>query len=126
LVLDVKGGVLQPGAPVIVWERKHGDNANQLWRFTPDGFIENVASGLVLDIEGGGRAGAKLIVYQKKHGNAENQRWRYDQSSETFVSIHYGLVLDVEGASRTPGAQIVAYNAKPHHDNSNQRFYFSN
>jgi len=49
-----------------MWEKKHHDNANQLWRFTHDGYIESVASGLVLDIEGGGRAGAKIIVYTKK------------------------------------------------------------
>jgi len=125
-VLDVEGGSFRPGARVIMWERKHHDNANQLWRFTPDGYIESVASGLVLDIEGGPRAGNKLIVYTKKpHRDAANQRWRYDPSCETFTSYVGSLVLDVEGGNKAPGTGVVAWHAKRHHENHNQRFYLS-
>jgi len=123
-VLDVEGGSHRPGANVIMWERKHHDKSNQLWRFTPDGYIESVGSGLVLDIEGGGTPGAKLIVWSKKPPqDAANQRWRYDPSTETFTSFAGGLVLDVEGASKSPGARVVAWHAKGPHDNHNQRFY---
>jgi len=124
--LDVEGGRRDPGTKVIMWGKKHRDNGNQLWRFTHDGYIESVASGLVLDIEGGGTPGAKLIVYTKKpHNNASNQRWRYDPSSETFTSFAGGLVLDVEGASTSAGAHLVAWHAKAHHENHNQRFYLA-
>jgi len=111
---------------VIVWEKKHRDNANQRWRFTSDGYIESVATGLVLDIEGGANRGAKIIVFHKKpHHEAANQRWRYDPSSETFTSFAGGLVLDVEGGSKSAGAHLIAWSPNPHHANQNQRFHLT-
>jgi len=106
-----------------MWRKKHHDNANQLWRFTADGYIESVSSGLVLDIEGGGRAGAKLCIYHRKpHHDANNQRWRYDSNSEVFISFAGGLVLDVEGGNKAEGTHLCAWHAKGHHENHNQRF----
>ncbi|RUP51398.1 ricin B lectin domain-containing protein [Jimgerdemannia flammicorona] len=31
LVLDIRGGSEEDGAEIIVWDRKHNDNANQKW-----------------------------------------------------------------------------------------------
>jgi len=122
LVLDVEGGSSQKGAKLILWQRKQVDYANQLFTFTPEGFIENVKSGLVVDIEGEGGAGSKICVWEKKPAHqAANQRWQYDYGDQTFHSLHKGLVLDVEGGSRSPGTKIIAWNFKPR-DNSNQRF----
>lgn len=66
-MLDIKDGHAHAGSKIILWPMKHGgDNLNQLWHFTPEGFIESVmAPGLVLDIEGGGGAGSKLIIWNR-------------------------------------------------------------
>jgi len=122
LVLDVEGGNTVRGAKIIVWPRKAADYANQLFTFTPEGFIENVKSGLVLDIEGGGDAGAKVVIWDRKATkDAHNQRWQYDYNNQTFHSLHKNLVLDIEGGSRSHGAKVIAYYAKQS-DNLNQRF----
>jgi len=122
LVLDVDGGNTYRGTKLIVWQRKASDYANQLFTFTPEGFIENVKSGLVLDIEGGGGAGSRVIIWDKKPTHqAENQRWQYDYTNQTFHCLHRGFVLDIDGGSRAPGAKIIAWHPKGS-DNSNQRF----
>lgn len=44
------------------------DHDYQLWKFTPDGFVQNVATGYVLDLTGDAEANAqvctaKIIIY---------------------------------------------------------------
>ena len=38
-VLDIEGADRGEGAKVIMFDRKYGDNANQLWYIDRDGFI---------------------------------------------------------------------------------------
>ena len=45
-------------------------------RIDPAGFIINVGSGHVLDVEGGAMPGRRIIQYTP-HGG-ENQRWRFN------------------------------------------------
>eukprot|EP01111_Echinosteliopsis_oligospora_P002929 TRINITY_DN1474_c0_g1_i1.p1 TRINITY_DN1474_c0_g1~~TRINITY_DN1474_c0_g1_i1.p1 ORF type:complete len:342 (-),score=69.86 TRINITY_DN1474_c0_g1_i1:97-1122(-) len=120
LVLDVQGGSTAPNSKVILWQR---GGANQLWRYTPDEYIENVASGLVLDIQGGGRPGARLIIHPRKpHHEAANQRWRYDPSAQMFISHDNGVVLDVQGGTKTAGDYLCVWDRKSHHEAANQRW----
>lgn len=125
-VLDVKGGASAPGTHVIVWDQKRGGGcANQLWRLTPEGFIQSKASGLVLDIEGGAAAGRKLCIWpQKGPSESANQRWRFDPSTEALISYSGSLVIDIDGGNKSSGAHAIAWNAKGRHENTNQRWVF--
>jgi len=127
-VLDVKGGSTSPGAHVILWDQKRGgDNANQLWSLSPEGFIVSKATGLVLDIEGGAGAGHKLVVWNRKgpSEDASNQRWRFDPAEEKLLSYAGGnLVIDIEGGNTSSGAHAIAWNRKARHQNdTNQRWF---
>ncbi|KAF9970970.1 hypothetical protein BGZ73_006169 [Actinomortierella ambigua] len=49
LVLDVSAGSSEPGAEIILWPRKDGDNANQRWTWDRENkALRNVQSGHVL------------------------------------------------------------------------------
>lgn len=76
LVLAAKGDSTEPGVEVVLVQKKHTsdeEHNHQLWKFTPDGFIQNIATGLVLDVHANDEGNkvvllkdviyAKLIIY---------------------------------------------------------------
>ncbi|MFI9508213.1 RICIN domain-containing protein [Nocardia sp. NPDC052566] len=80
LVLDVKDGSVEEGAPIILWERKESDNDNQLWRYE-NGFLINRKSGRCLTVKGvsgGGqiRPGTFVVQTQRREPPTSiNQLW---------------------------------------------------
>jgi hypothetical protein len=53
--LSTKTPKREQGVHVVLLEKKptaDQEHEYQLWKFTPDGFVQNVATGLVLDLEG--------------------------------------------------------------------------
>ncbi|WP_194826266.1 RICIN domain-containing protein [Nocardia sp. XZ_19_231] len=82
--------------------------------FPEDSFyIRNVASNLVVDIEGGSAdAGAPAVVWDRKSTGDAHQLWTYDEGF--LVNKNSGLVLEVVGyesgsniAAGTPVAQAL-------------------
>eukprot|EP01100_Stratorugosa_tubuloviscum_P006633 TRINITY_DN283_c0_g1_i1.p1 TRINITY_DN283_c0_g1~~TRINITY_DN283_c0_g1_i1.p1 ORF type:complete len:135 (+),score=53.96 TRINITY_DN283_c0_g1_i1:135-539(+) len=118
LVLDIEGGSNSASAKLIVWSYHGGDN--QKFRFTPEGFLQNKKSNLVLDVCGGLNQGANIIQYGP-HGGA-NQKWR--ASRDGTISLQSGqFVLDINGGSRDQGAHVIAWSR---HGNSNQKWRICN
>jgi len=120
LVLDIKGGDIKAGTPVIQWPKKDHDNRNQKWIFTDDHFIASAAdNNLVLDVEGGVGEGRKLIIWTKKHHDNDNQKWAWDHGV-IRNKADPNLVFDVQGADRNQGAHLLLYH---HNGNDNQKFH---
>lgn len=82
LIMDVNGASDSAGASIIQWAQHSG--LNQMWEFLPSLSscqtagnycqIENVNSGLVIDVSGGSTAvGASLV--QEPSSNATSQQW---------------------------------------------------
>ncbi|KAL1918130.1 uncharacterized protein VTP21DRAFT_3396 [Calcarisporiella thermophila] len=121
-VLDVFDRSKEPGAKVILWTQKLGDDRhNQLWSYE-DGFLVNKHSGLVLDVAGGNlKSVAGLCQYTRKHANdAKNQRFAF-QDGFIFPVESPSLVVDIRGDADKDGAQIILYEKKQY-DNLNQLF----
>lgn len=125
LVLDIYEAPVE-GNRVIVWPKKHSNNANQKWIFTHDGFIANASNqNLVLDVKDHEeyQDGAELIVWGRKSEDNDNQRWCYHP--EGFIyNQGSGMVLDVCEASQEPGTGLIVYH-KNNSSNAHQRFEFS-
>jgi len=108
LVLDVEGGSLENGAPIIQF-KNHGA-PNQRWRFEPVGGgsfkIVSLASEKVLDVEGGSLEDGAPIIQFEDHGSP-SQQWQLaaeaplnnDVPVFKFMNRSSGKVLSV-----APGA----------------------
>ena len=109
-VLDVKNNGTKGGTPIVAYPMKTGekdDPSNQLWTFEEDGTIRSIASGLVMDINGG-IGGTDLIIYQKKNeGNRANQKWTWEPPY--IVCEAANKVLDIDGAKNEPLAKVIAH-----------------
>lgn len=119
LVLDISGGSLSAGAPLIQFTNLHGPN--QHWALVPVGSfyqIMNLHSGLVLDVSGGSTAsGASVIQFTNLHG--PNQLWFTlpEGTSNAFVNVNSRMVLNIAGGSTSPGAKIIQF---PFTDTANE------
>lgn len=113
--LDVTGGSVDNGAPVIQWDC-HGRD-NQQWTFTPigAGYYKIIArhSGRVLDVFGGIFSGGNDIdVQQRDYNGSANQMWHVDPVGGGYYSIiakHSGRGLKIRGGSTNSGAQAIQY-----------------
>ncbi|KAL1921215.1 uncharacterized protein VTP21DRAFT_10931 [Calcarisporiella thermophila] len=122
-VLDVCENSKKPGARVILWKQKLGDEAhNQLWKHD-NGFLINKNSGLVLDIAGGKlKPVAGLCQYTRKTvKDAHNQRFMFDRGFLLPLHDKSNLVVDIRGDTDKDGTEIILYEKKPF-DNLNQMF----
>jgi ribosomal protein S6E (S10) len=113
LVLDVKGESTESEAKVIVWTVHRGKN--QRWRLKGNS-IENVNSGLVLDICGGASKNHRLIQYP--HHGETNQRFTFELDGTIRIG-DTDLVLDIKGGSAKEGNSVIAW---PHHGEKNQQW----
>jgi hypothetical protein len=126
LVVDIQGSKNTPGTPLDAFTKKTSApaNANQLWEFAPGPvagyyFIQNTATGLVIDIEGSKTASGTLLdAFTKKGsfpGNA-NQLWAfYPAATSGYYLIGClldGAVIDVQGGKTTPGTPLDAFTEK--------------
>jgi hypothetical protein len=87
LVLDIKGGTLAPGTPLIVWGRNSPASPNQLWTLTSDGYLQCRADpDLVLDVQGGDLVpGTPLIVWGRNSPRSPNQMWALGRDGHLLV-----------------------------------------
>ncbi|MBF6333298.1 RICIN domain-containing protein [Nocardia transvalensis] len=93
-----------------------------------DFFIRNVASGKVLDVEGGSTApGAAIIVWDRKSSDYDNQLWRYDEGF--IVNKKSGLCLEVPGyeggGGIKPGTSLVQAARREQPDSLNQLWAYN-
>merc|ERR1711868_164341 len=77
--------------------------------------IENLASGRVLDLCGGGAEGAELIIYDRNGG--DNQLWQFDEEGRIISKT--GFCLDIEGCNDENCAKVIAWSP---HDGDNQKW----
>lgn len=121
--VDVYGGWVSDGAPLIQWPA-HGQ-ANQQWRFESVGAdryrIVAVHSGKVMDVERASTADGARVIQWPWNGGA-NQQWRLEPVGEDqyrVVSVLSGKVLDVYGGWTADGAPLIQW---PWHGAANQRW----
>src|SRR5579883_128568 len=115
LCLDVKGGVLRNGNPVIVWPCHGGEN--QTWFMHSDGIIE-MSNNKCLDLRSeneSNRPGVKAIIWTC-HGR-HNQRWW--PGPRNSLRSGTNLCLDVKGGRMRPGDEVIMW---PCHGGRNQRW----
>lgn len=117
------------GDGVYLEQRKWSENAAQQWRIekisgTNYHKIISVASGKVLDIEGGSTADlAGVCVWSWGGGNNQQFELIYLGASKFRVQArHSGKVLDVEGGGNAEGARIIQH---AWHGGNNQQFRVS-
>ncbi|KAF9443729.1 carbohydrate-binding module family 13 protein [Macrolepiota fuliginosa MF-IS2] len=108
-VLDVDGGSRQPGANVILWDRKPSGSDNQLWSYG-NRYLVNKNSGLVLEAplaDGGLQPGTPVQQAVKRNG-ASNQLWIYDRQYRLVSAYDSSLcVWGLDGNVQDPGTKAV-------------------
>ncbi|KAG0196973.1 hypothetical protein BGX28_009522, partial [Mortierella sp. GBA30] len=134
LVLDVESGFLKDplkaGARVELAHRKSTKSSTdsfpqleqQLWR-AEDGYIINVRTNHVLDIQGGVvRSGSRVIQNVRKSGkDAAGQHWLNDDGVLTLAS-NPKFVITIEGEATRDGTRITIQEKKAY--NEKQKWYY--
>ncbi|KAG0043718.1 hypothetical protein BGZ83_011087, partial [Gryganskiella cystojenkinii] len=134
LVLDIESGFLKDplkaNARVELNHRKSTKSSaesipqleQQLWK-TEDGYIVNVRTGHVLDIQGGAvRAGSRVIQNVRKTGkDAVGQHWHNDDGVLTLAS-NPKFVVTVDGDPSRDGTRITIQEKKAY--NEKQKWYY--
>eukprot|EP01111_Echinosteliopsis_oligospora_P012065 TRINITY_DN40_c0_g2_i1.p1 TRINITY_DN40_c0_g2~~TRINITY_DN40_c0_g2_i1.p1 ORF type:complete len:508 (-),score=164.84 TRINITY_DN40_c0_g2_i1:45-1568(-) len=107
--VDVQGAGPR-GSAVVMFSKKPNGNANQVWRWTAEGFVEPLHQNRTsLDIRGGGGAGAGICIWDfKPMHQAANQLWRYDAGTQQVVNVGSGLVLEVANNDTNDTAPLIA------------------
>ncbi|CAA6799198.1 MAG: Endonuclease I precursor (EC @ Extracellular deoxyribonuclease Dns (EC [uncultured Sulfurovum sp.] len=104
-------------------EKSDEKNTRQLWILTKANqkkeyfFIENVASGKVIEIkDADSNDGAKIILNKKKKSKNDHQEWKFESSKEkgyVFVFSKWSLnVLDVKYKKTTDGTKLQSFHKK--------------
>lgn len=122
LALTVMGNAVQ-------LEQHHWqEKASQQWKVIANGDgtrrIQNVGTGLVMDVEGMlTTLHAKIHAFAWHGGN--NQRWRFTEVPPAHFqvqNVNSGLSMDLEGPSTAVGAKLIQY---PWHGGLNQQWILS-
>lgn len=126
-VIDVLGGLAEPGVELGAWPKK--DTDNQLWHLYLDpagsgySFVSSALNSYVVDIMGAStQAGALLDAYPAKSTGTDNQLWRFVPQAGGWGFIESklnGNVIDIAQASTQPGTPLISY-LKKAEGNDNQ------
>jgi uncharacterized repeat protein (TIGR02543 family) len=127
-VLDIPGSSTKQGIRPALWDNKY--TANQRFRLIADGkgyySIQNVNSGLALDVSGS-RAGNNGVVIQWAPHGGDNQKWRLISNANgswTIASkLNENYCLDLPGGSTARDTQPILYARGS--NKINQQFYFT-
>ncbi|KAL1917107.1 uncharacterized protein VTP21DRAFT_5305 [Calcarisporiella thermophila] len=95
LVLDVQNASSEPGANIILWNRKSENNANQQWRYE-NGKLINLQSNLALSVP----SLQPNVALQQQHPSGDEQNFEfydYTISSQDNDSLVLGAIAPVEG-----------------------------
>jgi len=107
----------------IIIEKVDKTNPNQIWVFTKANkkreyfFIENLATGKVIEIENSdSNDGAKIILNKKKSRKNDHQEWKLESSKNkgyVFVISKWSLnVLDVKYKKINDGTKVQSFHKK--------------
>ncbi|WP_433199562.1 RICIN domain-containing protein [Nocardia sp. CA-107356] len=117
LVVDIKYGSTAEGAKAVVWHRKSGSSANQLWKYD-DGFLVNKNSGLVLEVvgyEGGASIAPGASVAQarrRERPESLNQLWAYNY--EMLMPYDPRVALSARDGNFAAGTEVVVDTPQMH------------
>jgi hypothetical protein len=110
-VIDVRGDSTDPGAEIVLWDRKGSDYDNQLWKHDK-GFLMNKKSGLVLEVPGyagGGQIQPDTgLIQAERRGepDSRNQLWAYNNQS-LFPYDPEVCISAKDGDVETRGVRVV-------------------
>ncbi len=80
---------------------------------TPDGYIANRDSGLVLDIpKAVPKDKVEMHVWEKKAG-AANQQWTWDEFGFITSKANTNFVIDMPSREDKPGKPLILYTRHP-------------
>jgi len=107
----------------IIIEKSDKNNPNQRWLFTKANkqkeyfFIENAATGKVIEIEeSNSNDGAKIILNKKRSRKNDHQEWKLETSEDkgyVFIVSKWSLnVLDVRYKKTTDGTKLQSFHKK--------------
>lgn len=111
LVLDVKGNNANPGAEVIMWNRKQQPAKNQLWYADQQGVIRSALNDFAIDASHGNK------VKLEPFNGSPNQIWVLEGNKITNRGT--GNCLDICGENHNPGAELCSWRFK---DSRNQHW----
>lgn len=132
-VLDAKITDRRDADLVQLWGWKHVDNDNQRWRADDDRDLPTritcVATGLVLDVDGGRLFPLEHVVLKHATDGRPTQLWHLDEVGGGAIRIRSAasppgetIVIDVLASSARDGAPLGVFRW---HGGNNQRFHFS-
>jgi uncharacterized repeat protein (TIGR02543 family) len=127
-VLDIPRQSTTQGVRPVLWD--NGNTPNQRFKLTRDaqGYytIQNIRSGLMLDLSGSRAANRTTVVQWASHGG-NNQKWRLvpnANGSYTIASkVNENFCLDIPGSDVTKGAQPALWTKG--NNQKNQQFYLN-
>jgi len=97
-VLDIKGGVGNPGDDVVTWSKNAQKTKNQLWYSDHHGYIRSALNNFAID----GACGNKIEVQPFTGG--PNQQWVFD--NKKIVNRSSGESLDIYREKDKDGATV--------------------
>lgn len=124
LSLDVFGNRSDDRTNIQVWGSHDGGAQRFRLEHVGDGWhkIRHIASGKVLDIEGGYRSSGTNVILWPDNGGY-NQLWRFIPSGSGYrIQNRLGTYLDVCGAETAEGTNVWAYEG----NNTNAQLWYTN
>jgi len=100
-VVEVEGDDTGPGSKVVMWDKRPGTQARQLWYYDARGFMRSAFNDLTCFTKDAGQ-GLKTIL------PSDNMRamWKFDGNK---VINQAGEVLDIRGAKKPNGTEVTSY-----------------
>ncbi len=107
----------------VIIEKTDKNNPNQLWRFTKANkqkaffFIENIATGRVIEVKDrDSNDGAKIVMAKKRRNKNDHQEWHLESSEDkgyVFIFNREMLnVLDVKNKKTVDGTKVQSFHKK--------------
>eukprot|EP00928_Gymnodinium_smaydae_P008476 TRINITY_DN13088_c0_g1_i2.p1 TRINITY_DN13088_c0_g1~~TRINITY_DN13088_c0_g1_i2.p1 ORF type:complete len:330 (+),score=29.98 TRINITY_DN13088_c0_g1_i2:101-991(+) len=110
LRLNVKGGMLKPGDPLVLWPCSAQNH--ELFSILPNGLIRaNGNDTLCLNAEEGVGVGHQIIAYHCPSGRDpdENEAFEMDAKGRIRLKSHPTMCLNVKGGRIEQGTPVVVY-----------------
>ncbi|QHN03249.1 ricin-type beta-trefoil lectin domain protein [Granulicella sp. WH15] len=117
--LNVQGAVASAGTPIILYPWG-GGQPNELWQYTNNQFVSNLASNLVIGFgtplpDSPGNYNLALV---EQNLNDPSQMWNVDAATGLITNVQYpDLYMNVSGDELTANAAIITYSLQEGNSN---------